>query len=162
MADGFGLSLKMAKANFFDRDVVLKKAEAAERRILSKSGAFVRTRARTSIKRRKGISAPGNPPHAHVKGTDGIKKILFYYEANRSTVVVGPVKFGSDDTAVPGLLERGGRVSRTLVRKVRDSKGRIIKKGRRVNQRYLSRPFMAPALAAEAPKFPSLWKDAVR
>jgi hypothetical protein len=154
--DTFGLDLKWAKNNFFDRRVVLDRAQRAERRVLSRAGAFIRTRSRSSIKRRKGISIPGKPPHAHVKGTDGIKKILFAYDARAHSVVVGPVLFRSRGaTTVPRLLERGGRVQVDVRR------GRA-RRTRRVNQRYLARPFMNPAMLAEAPKFPQLWKGAVR
>ena len=168
VAQHFGLNLKMAKGNFFDRQHVIDRVEAAERRLLSKAGSYVRTRARTSIKRRKAISTPGNPPHAHIKGTDGIKKILFFYEKLRHTVIVGPVKFTSQgDLTVPGLLEYGGRKREEFVyRRNRDRRsGRFtgtVKTRVKVNKNYLARPFMRPALALEAPKFPSLWKDAVR
>lgn len=169
--DHFGLKLTWAKNNFFDREAVLRRTEAAERKVLSRAGAFVRTRARTSIKRRKGISAPGTPPNAHIKGTDGVKKILFMYDPRKATVIIGPVKFNSHgNVTVPGLLEYGGtkrdEVTVTRTRsKQKGSKGRFtgaIKSRRRINHRYLARPFMRPALALEAPKFPQLWKDAVR
>ncbi len=46
---------------FFDSDRVKRAAGAAARRNLSKAGAFVRTAARSSIRKRKAISAPGQP-----------------------------------------------------------------------------------------------------
>ena len=51
-----GMKLKAAKGLFFDRGAVLRATTAAERRVLSRFGAFVRQRARTSIRQRKGIA----------------------------------------------------------------------------------------------------------
>lgn len=167
----FGVVLKEAKRNFFDRQAVKNAMAAKERRALSRAGAFVRRRARSSIKRRKGISEPGNPPHAHIKGTDGIKKILFYHDHVKRTVIIGPVKFNSHgNVTVPGLLEYGGTkrdeitITRTRSNK-KGSRGRFtgaIKERRRVNHRYRERPFMRPAWAAETPNFPGLWGNAER
>jgi len=74
--------------------------------VLSKFWAFVRQRARTSIRKRKGTSQPGSPPYSHV----GLlrKFILFAYEPARQSVVIGPVllREGSDVLRLP---EQGGR-----------------------------------------------------
>ena len=50
---------------FFDTDRVKRAAGAAARRNLSKGGAFVRVAVPSSIRKRKGISAPGQPPNSH-------------------------------------------------------------------------------------------------
>ncbi len=53
---------------FFDTDRVKRAAGVAARRNLSKVGAFVRTGARSSIRKRKGISTPGQPPSSRACG----------------------------------------------------------------------------------------------
>jgi hypothetical protein len=60
------MTFQAAKGSFFDRAKVKNAVDAGTRRVLSRFGAFVRTRARTSIRKRKGTSPPGGPPHAHV------------------------------------------------------------------------------------------------
>lgn len=127
---------------FFDRDQVLRAMHREEAKLLSKAGAFVRRRARSSIRKRKKISAPGKPPSSH---TGQYKKsILFGYDRARRSVVIGPsASFGGSE--VPELLEFGGTAKR---------------RGERV--RYLARPTMGPALEAESPNFPKLFKDSIK
>jgi hypothetical protein len=60
------MTFRAAKQGFFDRALVQQKVAKAERRVLSRFGAFVRTRAKTSIRKKKGTSPPGSPPHSHV------------------------------------------------------------------------------------------------
>lgn len=126
-------TLEAARRSFFDREAVAKKMDAATGRVLSKFGAFVRTRSRTSVRKRRGTSEPGSPPFSH-KG-DLRRGILFGYDAGRQSVVVGPVLLGSQSGA-PRNLERGGNAV------VRGRAG-----ARRAFVR--PRPFMAPALEAE-------------
>ena len=57
----FSLTLSDAKHAFFDRAGVLAATTATERAVLSRFGAFVRQRARTSIRSRKTTSRPGSP-----------------------------------------------------------------------------------------------------
>jgi hypothetical protein len=47
-------TFQAAKQGFFDRAKVKNAVDAGTRRVLSRFGAFVRTRARTSIRKRKG------------------------------------------------------------------------------------------------------------
>ena len=128
-----------AKNLFFDRAKVVNALHKKTLRGLSKAGAFVRTRSRHSIRKRKGISAAGGPPHSHV----GLlrDKIFFFLDPSREVVVVGPVRLNKPGEA-PRLLEKGGMFRRN---------GRTM--------RYAARPFMKPALDAEAPKFPSFWAE---
>ena len=143
------LSVKAARGNFFDSAKVVKAVDAATRKVLSKFGAFVRTRARTSIRKRKGISPPAGPPSSH---TGLLKKFLFFsYDADRKSVVIGPARLGStvDPAALPAL-EYGGRSSV------------VNRKGRRRRISVRPRPFMGPALAAELPGLPAMWRDSVR
>lgn len=110
----FKWGLKQAKSAFFDRDSVKKKLDMGMRRVLSRAGAFVRRRAKSSIRKRKKASPPGSPPSSH---TGVLKDFIFfaYDDANKS-VVIGPTKtnqknaFGRGGKTVPGVLETGGIV----------------------------------------------------
>ena len=144
----FGVRLKQAKAGFFDRVAVMNATTAAERKVLSRFGAFVRTRARTSIKSRKATSRPGSPPSSHA----GLLKrfILFAYDPARRGVVIGPTRLNAKTGGkAPPLLEYGGNVVRE-------------RWGRRRVVRYLPRPFMHPALDAELVRLPPLWRNSIR
>ena len=126
---------------FFGNRPVRQAADRATRAVLSKAGAFVRRRAKSSIRRRKRISRPGRPPSSHAGHLKRL--ILFGYDRGADSVVIGPLRFRRGEA--PPLLEFGGRARRS---------------GRRM--RYRARPFMGPALEAEAPNFPRLWKDSVK
>lgn len=99
---------------FFDSPKVIAATTEAERKVLSKAGAFVQRRARTSIRRRKSASQPGSPPSAH--GDDLKTRIEFDYDFKTKGVVVGPVKLNKvqfatslfAQTSVPYTLEKGG------------------------------------------------------
>ena len=141
-----GVTINQAKGMFFDRKAVSGAVDRAERRVLSRFGAFVRRGARSSIRRRKRISEPGQPPSSH---TGLLKRnIFFLYEPLRSSVVIGPVLLGKG-TDAPRLLEHGGVVTRR-------------KRKRRVRVKYKPRPFMGPAFEREKPKLPKMWRDSVR
>lgn len=134
---------------FFDRPRVMAAVDAATRRVLSKFGAFVRTTAKQSIKKRKRVSMPLGPPSSHV-GT--LKRgILFGYDRERKSVVVGPVPFsGTVDSRALPALEYGGRSTM----RGRDGSTQSIT--------VAPRPFMGPAMAKEQPKLPAMWRDSVR
>lgn len=142
------------KAMFFDRPRVQMAVSHANRRVLSRAGAFVRTRARTSMRKRRGTSPPGQPPYAHEGSLR--RMILFGYEPSRETVLVGPVGFRS--STVPNVLEFGGRT--TVVRRRRSARRgpRVVK----TRVRIAARPYMAPALNKERPNLPALWRNSVR
>jgi len=141
-----GLKLNQAKGRFFDRGAVTRRVDRAERRVLSRFGAFVRRGARSSIRKRRAISAPGAPPSSH---TGLLKRnIFFVYEPSRSSVVIGPILLNGSSDA-PSLLEHGGRISRR-------------RRGKRMRLTYRPRPFMGPAFEREQPKLPALWRDSVR
>lgn len=143
-----GLDFKAAKAGFFDRGPVLAAVDRATRKVLSRFGAFVRTRAKSSIRKRKAISKPGSPPSSHA---GLLKKFIFFaYDLDRKSVVIGPVKLEKpvSPTALPAL-EYGGP-------SVRERKG----KRERITVR--ARPFMGPAFAKELPGLPAMWRDSIR
>lgn len=154
------------KLGFFDRQKVLKPADRAARRVLSKFGAFVRTTARTSIRYGKKSSAPGAPPTAH-RGASRVKTnkkgvskrqaysplrdfLFFAYEPTRQNVVIGPALL-RDRGGGRGLqaLEDGGPVT--------------LGKGARAKQvRLRAFPFMGPAFRRELKTLPALWAGSIK
>ncbi|MCE9530354.1 MAG: hypothetical protein K8T89_04365 [Planctomycetes bacterium] len=142
----FNLTFQAAKDGFFDRQRVQAAVDRSTRKVFSKFGAFVRQRARTSIKKRKGISPPGAPPFSHV----GLLRrfILFAFDVNQKSVVIGPTLLRDSATA-PRLLEHGGE---TIL---------PTSKERRVAH-YRPRPYMGPAFEKEIPSLPALWQHSVR
>lgn len=108
------------KKSFFDRKSVTDKLDPALKKALSKFGAFVRQRDKSSLKYRKAAAAPGRPPSAHKtagfqrkkksKGTTSkqasspLRELTFFgYDAERKSVVIGPAAFRSKQ-AGPGVL----------------------------------------------------------
>lgn len=143
--------LARVKELFFDSEKVLRAADAGTRRALSKFGAFVRRRARSSIRQRKAISAPGSPPSSH-KGT--LKRsILFAYDPGRRSVVIGPLQAGKSGEGARAL-EEGGAV------RVVTERGAALRKGRPLQ--YRARPFMGPAFRAELSDLGRFFKGCVR
>jgi hypothetical protein len=141
-----GMRLKAAKGLFFDRSRVINATDRTTRKNLSRFGAYVRQRARSSIRTRKRISEPGQPP---TNRTGLLKRnIFFVYEPTRSSVVIGPVLLNRSSGA-PELLEHGG----TVIRRIG---------GRSVRMTYRPRPYMGPAYEAEQSKLDSLWRNSVR
>lgn len=165
------------KFQFFDSKLVMRAVDKARRAVLSKAGAFIRTRAKTSIRKRKGISEPGRPPHSH-EGT--LKRFLYFgYDPGADTVVVGPAKtnqvfFDKDRKpvtgTVPEILEKGGQITILEVFKYGrwqrvDLRSRRRLAGLKTRYRKVTikpRPYMGPAMEAELPKFRELWRNSVR
>lgn len=137
------------KDMFFDRAAVIGAVDAAKRKVLSKAGAFIRTAARTSIRKRKASAPAGSPPHSHEGSLR--KLILFGYDRNSDAVVVGPVGF--KNSTAPNVLEYGGPAIVTRRRGER-RESRTVK--------IAARPYMGPALDRERPKLPLLWRNSVR
>ena len=137
----------VTKAMFFDQKAVTRATDRATRRVLSRFGAYVRTSARSSIRKRKSAAPPGKPPSSHV----GLLKRLIYfgYDRSKQSVVIGPAPLRGTAEAPP-LLEYGGRARR---------RGR---RGRTRMVTYRPRPFMGPAFQKEQPKLPAMWADSVR
>jgi len=134
---------------FFDSPRVVAAVDRAKRKALSRGGAFVRTRARSSIRKRKGPSAPGRPPHSH---EGSLRRLIFFgYDRQTDSVVVGPLGFGKK--TAPNVLEFGGRT--TITRR---------RKGRRVRRRVriARRAYMGPALEKEKRNLPKAWANSVR
>ena len=182
---GFGISMEVSKF-FFDREGVRKKMGNANAKAMSKVGAFIRRRARTSLRRRKAVSEPGSPPSVH--STDGVatlKNILFAYDPSSQSLAVGPVKLNQQqqswitmgNVTVPQLHEfgdvmvirewswnQGKTWTRQDLRVRHTSRKRkevynFIERRRRAI--YKPRPFMAPALAAEQENIPKAWQGSL-
>jgi hypothetical protein len=162
--------IEAATRLFFDRPAVSNALDRGTKRTLSRFGAFVRQRARTSIRKKKGISPAGGPPFSHL----GVlrKGILFAYDPQARSVVTGPILAGSQSGA-PERLEEGGtvpgngRVVWITNTPGRDQKGRFVSDGRtRIvltgNIAYKPRPYMGPAFKAELPKAPEMFKNQIR
>jgi hypothetical protein len=172
---------------FFDRSVVERSLDTATKKNLSQAGRFVRTRARTSMKRRKNrvnkktgkeiSSPPGRPPFAWSEDPVAtLKNILFAYDPSRQSVIVGPVGLNQKQYlggqlragTVPELHEFGGRMGfreKRVGKTWRSIGRRKPRPGQPTRVRtavYPARPYMGPALEAEAPKFPDLWHNSVR
>ena len=158
------------KKLFFDRPKIKRAVDKAKRGVLSRAGAFIRQTARTSIRKRKGTSPPGSPPHSHL----GLLRrfILFGYDERTDSVVVGPAKLAKAGDA-PHTLEFGGAAvaKRTMVVRVgdtgRDRRGRFARGKRQLVEAgtrlvYKPRPYMGPAMKKELPKFPQLWRNSIR
>jgi hypothetical protein len=127
---------------FFDKAAVINAMDRKDRAALSKAGAFIRTRARSSMRRTKKSAPKGQPPRAHV---GKLKEFLYFsYDPQTKSVVVGPAKFG--DGTVPRIQEEGGIAQ--------------LPNGKRV--RIDPHPYMGPALAAELPNLPGRWGGSIQ
>ena len=134
------------KSMFFDRKAVINAVDKTTRKVFSKFGAFVRTTARHSIKKRKSSSPPGSPPSSH---TGLLKKFIFFgYDKDAKSVVIGPAKL-STGTEAPHTLEHSGVTTVTS--------------GSKKHKAHIkARPYMGPAFETEKEKLPSMWKDSIK
>ena len=105
-------------------DEYMRDLRQASLKGLVRVAALTRVIARRSIRKRKGPSRPGRPPHSH---TGLLKRhIYFWPDRKGETVDIGAAALGgtrSDD--IPGVLEQGGRAKAARVQ---------------------PRPYMGPAL----------------
>lgn len=144
-----GLTIRAFSKQFFDKPAVLRAVNKAQRKVLSRFGAFVRTRAKTSIRKRKGTSPAGSPPFSHEGSLR--KFILFAYDAETKAVVIGPARLSKLGQA-PEALEQGGF-----------SQGYVGTEGNRrlKRTRIQARPYMGPAFQAELRQLPPQWLDSL-
>lgn len=169
----FGAKISEFKKMFFDRAAVMSAADRAELNVLSKFGAFVRRTARSSVKkvgkraasalaaaiasgnpeairaaRRGTVSTPGNPPKGH--GEELFKKwILFGYDREARSVVIGPARLNSKTGEALPALEYGG--TSHITGGNRD--GTPIK--------VAARPTMQPAFNKNIPTLPPMWRNSI-
>lgn len=121
---------------FFDKPQVDAAVERGAKRALSRFGAYVRTRARSSIRTRKRASRPGQPPSNHTG--DLKKRIYFGYDSQTKSVVAGPLPYHK---GVAHIIEYGGIYGGIL---------------------YRARPFMRPAFERELSNAERLFKDQIK
>lgn len=177
-----GMRLDKAKSFFFDRAAVLSRVDAANVKLLSKAGAYIRRTAKGLIRKvgKKGTpSAPGSPPKSRV----GLLKdrIFFIYDDASRSVLIGPdamsMKYRHGDGkpvrgTVPEVLESGGEIGvaeyQTTTKAGEDvwlpsrsiGYNAAILKGKPTRIRVVTiaaRPYMQPAYEKNADKFPKLW-----
>jgi hypothetical protein len=152
---------------FFDGAKVRKAVDAARRKVLSKAGALLRTIARNSLRPAPygKRSSPGQPPLDHTGytrrqlnkrrkaagqsrikgGFTGLRYILFGYNPDTESVIVGPASNRSQPHKIPEKLEFGGSGK---------WHGKQVQIG--------PRPFMRPALNRVSPELPKRWAGQVR
>lgn len=165
--------------NFFDRQAVINATEKTERKVLSKAGAFVRTRARSSLRkaRRKRLNelTPDERQiydravlQAQIQGRP--KPRPWWFAPSKPgeppRMIWGYIKKflffawdGTKRTVVIGpAVLNGGNGSATAAL---EHGGTVTnRKGRR--SVIAPRPFMRPALAKEAPNFPELFRNSIK
>jgi len=121
----------------FEGRKVVKAVQRANITNLDHAGAAIRLQARHSIKKAKGPSAPGKPPHTR-KGR--IRNAIKYaVTPSKQSVVIGT------DYAV-----------------VADSGSAHEHSGRYRNENYDRRPFMGPAMEKVKDRLPLMWAGSVR
>lgn len=170
--NSFQVGMRM-KRMFFDNPAVIRSIEPGKLKVLRTHAGAIRKTARRSMRRvskaakakarkkreeamKRGdrvfrdpnVSKPGKPPKIHTEGRFNPKFILFGYDRNTDSVVVGPVRTNSRHNAVE-TLEHGGRVPIYMGSR---------RKRRLVKTVYIkARPFMRPAEEKMRPKFEAAW-----
>jgi len=148
---GFTLNIRV-KELFFDRAAVKSMMDRRTRAFLGGIGAWTRTVAQRSIRKRRGYAPPGQPPHSHAGWLR--RGIIFALEPARRSVVIGPMRLRGrspyGETTVPEVLEYGGTVAR------RDKR-----RGRKV-YRYEPRPYMRPALEKALARQDRFWSESIQ
>ena len=112
------------KSQFFTAKGVADGLDAGTRKSLTKFGAYVRRRAKSSLKYKDGPAPPGQPPHVHRSATFKRKKgkggkkpqpvsplrelIFFSYDRERKSVIIGPA-IGGSRSGAPRTLEESGQ-----------------------------------------------------
>lgn len=158
-----GMRLRNVSGKFFDSKVVMSATDRAERRILSRAGAYVRRISRSSIRRRKNPSKPGKAPTNWV-GT--LKKLIFFtYDTNRKTVVIGPTKSGRG--IVPNVLEEGGHTtveerSFEYERNHEGMRAKVFKGIKKHKVMIKKRPYMKPAFDKVLPTVAEQFQNSIR
>ena len=134
---------------FLDRAKVQNAVDRKSRRVLSRTGGFVRQAVRRSMKKKPKKKIVRTGPPRWVKR--GLKdNIFFFYDDRKKSVIIGPRPFKQTRTAVPtrrrsgaSLLEYGG-----------GAKVRILNRHGKpwVKTTFRQRSFMAPQMDAAQAK----------
>jgi len=116
---------------------VAQKAKRKSIENLGHAGAAIRLTAKRSIRKRKGPSPIGQPPHTHTRRLP--RAIKYAVVKQKSLVVIGP---DVESLGTAGKAhEHGGAYKR---------------------EHYKPRPFMGPALEKTKDRLPKLWAGSVR
>ena len=96
----------------FDAQLIQRRHETAIDRSLFRYGGAIISTMRRLIRFRRGPSAAGNPPHAHVRGRGGIRYLRFRVNRFNKSVIAGPVRnsaaINPDGKPAPETLDKGG------------------------------------------------------
>lgn len=201
-ASGPTVGFKLDKSKFFfdPTGQIMKKGLAnASHYALNKFGAYVRTAAQRSMPYRSqprfrpgkkpSKSRAGKPPIAwrqgpgHPRGPLLRKRIFYYYDPLRQSVITGPELLRGTRKMVPETLEHGGFVTITVRAQATIAPGQaarvltpaqkaafvaLMKSGRLVKPQAAKttkvvhiepHPFMKPAQDVGLAKFPTLYAD---
>lgn len=113
-------------------------ARDALKNIQHAAGALRLTAAR-SIRKRRGPSAPGTPPHTHAEGRPGLRKAIAYaVEQGKLSAVIGPLASHVGESGA--AHEFGGEFR---------------------GEQYEARPFMRPALDKHLDRFAPDWAGTI-
>lgn len=173
------VTIKEFKLTFFDRPAVLNATDKASRKVLSKFGAFVRTRARRSIRKAKQTPV-GEMTEEQVKEYRKQVSIAKYYGRKKPKRPLQASKPGQPPRSVIGLLRQfilfGFDAAKNSVvvgpARLNGSAGPVAlqaleyggefvnPKGKRITIK--ARPFMTPAFNAELPKLDSMWINSIK
>ncbi len=109
---------------------------------LERFGAFVRTRARSSLKSRKKVAKAGSPPSVH---EGGIKRLtVFALDKRANSVVIGPLAYRANKAR---QIEEGGTIA-------------TMKRGGKVQMmRYRPHPWLQPAFEKELATAAKNWSE---
>jgi hypothetical protein len=121
----------------FDAAKVIGAVRKATFETLGHAGAYLRKVARNSIRRGRGPSAPGTPPHTRAGALKNA--ILYAVEKDRRCVVIGPT---GDRVGPSGSAHEFG--------------------GQYMRERYPRRAFMGQALEKTKDRLPRMWAASVK
>ena len=163
--------IRLDSRMFFDRPRVLRAVGAAERRVLSKFGAYVRRTAKGSLK-----------PARQMKLSEMSPEQRAAYERRKAEAR----RRGRPVPRRPEVISQPGAPPKLHVRPVRANplrrlllfgydprrrsvvigplafRGHGAEKLEYGKGRHRARPFMRPALGKELPGLPAMWRDSVR
>lgn len=157
-----GFELTFRTDLFFNSAKVKKAVDDGTRRAMSKGLAYIRRRARSSIRRTRRSSLPGQPPRTHTSNpVVTIKNIQFQYDPASKSGICGPIKLHRQSRVrpvktVPATLEFGGKVMFQRGAWAPQQQGtrtgqrtRLVRVQQAFAATYRARPFMGPALEKE-------------
>lgn len=176
------MTISQAKAGFFDRKAVLSAVDRAERKNLSKAGAYIRTSARSSM--RKARRKTDGELTAEEKRIFDLRLRIWKQNKDgspRPKRPMAPSKPGEPPRVVTGLLKkflffaydagsksvvigpaRLNSASGTAPATLERGGSATVGGKRRKTVRVAPRPYMGPALAKNKAVAVGLWKDSVK